>query len=221
MYRTCVAQVDARRSSRSPSHASSRTESVIGGHRVVIVPSHGWAIAEFGRRHQHDQLTALDAGQPALAHLHAGAREVAQAPGDRGVVADQQHVAESGCKPLGVEPAPASAGSSVDLETERRAGELRRLHAAALGARQAGVDVDAEPLRARSRRSPPGARPRSVSGRDSSGRPSAASAWRSNQSTARSLRGAVPEPTRFLSPPGSQPMTSGRWKIRSNASSSP
>ena len=61
-------------------------------------------------------------------------------------MADEQHVAEPGGQVEGVERLAGQRAVDRDLDPERRAGQLGGLQRAQLGARQAGVDVGAEPL---------------------------------------------------------------------------
>jgi len=65
-------------------------------------------------RHQHHQLAAVDTGDAGRAHVHTRACEVAQDARDRGVVADEQHVAEPGREVVRLIPEnPPSAGSGM------------------------------------------------------------------------------------------------------------
>ena len=97
---------------------------------------------------QHHELAPVDPRQPALLHPHLRARERVDRGREVGVVADQQHVvAQPGRQRLGVEGPARELRLQLRLHAaELVARDARGVRRAHLGARQAGVELDADRL---------------------------------------------------------------------------
>src|SRR5205085_1411077 len=98
------------------------------------------------------ELTPLDPGQPTLLHADLGAGRGVDRHGEVGVVADEQHVAESSGQLLGIEWPTRQSRLVPRLKAKRLAGEPRRVVGANLRTRQACVELYAERGQGQSRR---------------------------------------------------------------------
>ena len=87
--------------------------------------------AELRRAQQHDQLALLDAREPAFAHPNLGAGHVVQRQRERGIVANEQHLAASGRQLGGVKRLARTAPALLDVTA--RAARTRARGAASRG----------------------------------------------------------------------------------------
>ena len=134
-----------RRVGRAPAGSAPVSLGVDGalGHRFAV--PHAGDRRQLDGTQQHDQLTLLDRGQPALGHPGLGAGEVVEGHRERGIMTDEQHVLQTRGQPADIERLAGERRLERGLDVERLAGELRGLPGADLGRGEAELELDAQP----------------------------------------------------------------------------